>query len=67
VIPWYVEHGAVVLEDVLDVDVLSPVREDWLTGGRSLPSRLMKGASLFTIGIPDELSSIFFFLKPLRC
>ena len=31
-IPSYVEHGAVVLEDVLDVDVLSPVREDWLTG-----------------------------------
>jgi len=32
VIPSYVEHGAVVLEDVLDLDVLSPVREDWLTG-----------------------------------
>ena len=30
-IPWYVGHGAVALEDVLDMGVLSPVREDWLT------------------------------------
>ena len=32
VIPSYVEHGAVVLEDVLDMDIFSPVREGWLTG-----------------------------------
>jgi len=27
-----VEHSAVVLEDTLDLDVFSPIREDWLTG-----------------------------------
>ena len=32
VIPSNVEHGAVALEDTLDLDVFSPVRKDWLTG-----------------------------------
>jgi quercetin dioxygenase-like cupin family protein len=32
VIPSNVEHSAVALEDTLDMDVFSPIREDWLTG-----------------------------------
>ncbi len=31
-IPSAVEHSAVALEDTLDLDVFSPIREDWLTG-----------------------------------
>ena len=31
-IPSNVEHSAVALEETLDLDVFSPVREDWLTG-----------------------------------
>jgi quercetin dioxygenase-like cupin family protein len=31
-IPSGVEHGAVALEDTLDLDVFSPIREDWLKG-----------------------------------
>jgi quercetin dioxygenase-like cupin family protein len=31
-IPSGVEHSAVALEDTLDLDVFSPVREDWLKG-----------------------------------
>jgi len=31
-IPSMVEHSAVALEDTLDLDVFSPIREDWLTG-----------------------------------
>jgi len=32
VIPSNMEHSAVALEDTLDLDIFSPVREDWLTG-----------------------------------
>ena len=32
VIPSSMEHGAVALEDTLDLDIFSPIREDWLTG-----------------------------------
>ena len=32
VIPSNVEHAAVALEDTLDLDCFSPLREDWLTG-----------------------------------
>ena len=32
VIPPNVEHSAVALEDTLDMDIFSPIREDWLTG-----------------------------------
>lgn len=31
-IPSMVEHAAVALEDTYDVDVFSPIRNDWLTG-----------------------------------
>jgi quercetin dioxygenase-like cupin family protein len=31
-IPSGVEHSAVALEDTLDLDVFSPIREDWLKG-----------------------------------
>lgn len=31
-IPSNMEHSAVALEDTLDLDVFSPIREDWLTG-----------------------------------
>ncbi len=31
-IPSRVEHSAVALEDTLDLDVFSPIREDWLKG-----------------------------------
>lgn len=32
VIPSNMEHSAVALEATLDIDIFSPVREDWLTG-----------------------------------
>jgi len=32
VIPPNVEHSAVALEDTIDLDCFSPLREDWLTG-----------------------------------
>ena len=32
VIPSGVPHGAVALEDTLDLDVFSPPRQDWLEG-----------------------------------
>ena len=32
VIPSNVPHGAVALEDTLDVDVFCPPRQDWLAG-----------------------------------
>jgi len=32
VIPPHVPHKAVALEDTLDVDVFSPIRQDWLDG-----------------------------------
>lgn len=32
VIPSNVEHSAVALDDTLDMDIFSPIREDWLTG-----------------------------------
>lgn len=32
VIPSNIEHSALALEDTLDVDIFSPIREDWLTG-----------------------------------
>jgi len=32
VIPSNMEHSAVALEDTLDMDIFSPIREDWLTG-----------------------------------
>jgi quercetin dioxygenase-like cupin family protein len=31
-IPSQVPHRAVALEDTLDLDIFSPIREDWLTG-----------------------------------
>ena len=31
-IPSTVEHSAVALEDTVDLDVFSPIREDWLSG-----------------------------------
>jgi unsaturated pyranuronate lyase len=31
-IPSNVPHGAVALEDTLDLDIFSPIRTDWLTG-----------------------------------
>ena len=31
-IPSGVEHSAVAHEDTLDLDIFSPIREDWLTG-----------------------------------
>jgi unsaturated pyranuronate lyase len=31
-IPSSVEHSAVALEETLDLDVFSPIREDWLSG-----------------------------------
>ncbi len=31
-IPSQVPHKAVALEDTLDVDIFSPIREDWLNG-----------------------------------
>lgn len=30
-IPSFVPHRAVALEDTLDLDIFSPIREDWLT------------------------------------
>src|SRR5216684_7222509 len=32
VIPSYLPHSAVALEDTLDVDIFNPPREDWLAG-----------------------------------
>jgi quercetin dioxygenase-like cupin family protein len=32
VIPSYLAHSAVALEDTLDVDVFNPPRQDWLAG-----------------------------------
>jgi quercetin dioxygenase-like cupin family protein len=32
VIPSYLPHRALALEDTLDVDVFNPPRQDWLTG-----------------------------------
>ena len=32
VIPPNLEHGAVALEDTIDLDIFSPIRNDWLTG-----------------------------------
>ncbi|KON29657.1 hypothetical protein AC482_05945 [miscellaneous Crenarchaeota group-15 archaeon DG-45] len=32
VIPSNMEHGAMALEDTLDLDIFSPIREGWLTG-----------------------------------
>ena len=32
VIPPNVEHSALAVEDTLDIDCFSPLREDWLTG-----------------------------------
>jgi len=32
VVPSNLEHGAVALEDTLEFDIFSPIREDWLTG-----------------------------------
>ena len=32
VIPSYLPHSAVALEDTLDVDVFNPPRQDWLAG-----------------------------------
>ncbi len=32
VIPSNIEHSAIALEDTLDLDIFSPIREDWLTG-----------------------------------
>jgi quercetin dioxygenase-like cupin family protein len=32
VIPSNVEHSAIALEDTIDMDIFSPIREDWLTG-----------------------------------
>lgn len=32
VIPSNIEHSAIALEDTLEFDVFSPIREDWLTG-----------------------------------
>ena len=31
-IPSNVPHKAVALEDTLDIDIFSPIREDWMTG-----------------------------------
>ena len=31
-VPSNVEHSAVALEDTLDLDIFTPIREDWLTG-----------------------------------
>lgn len=31
-VPSNVEHSALALEDTLDLDIFSPIREDWLTG-----------------------------------
>lgn len=32
VIPSHVEHAALAMEDTLDMDYFSPIREDWLSG-----------------------------------
>ena len=32
VIPPNVEHSALALEDTIDIDCFSPLREDWLSG-----------------------------------
>ena len=32
VIPAWVEHEAVALEDTLELDIFSPIRKDWLDG-----------------------------------
>lgn len=32
VIPSNTEHSAIALEDTVDFDIFSPIREDWLTG-----------------------------------
>jgi len=32
VIPSWVVHSAVALEDTLDLDIFSPIRQDWLDG-----------------------------------
>lgn len=32
VIPSTLEHSAIALEDTLEFDIFSPIREDWLTG-----------------------------------
>ena len=32
VIPSQVVHGAVALEDTIDLDIFSPIRQDWLDG-----------------------------------
>ncbi len=32
VIPSQVVHGAVAVEDTLDLDIFSPIRQDWLNG-----------------------------------
>lgn len=31
-IPSNIEHSAVALEDTIDIDIFSPIRQDWLTG-----------------------------------
>lgn len=32
VLPPHVPHGFVALEDTIDIDIFTPVREDWLSG-----------------------------------
>lgn len=32
VIPAWVEHEAIALEDTLEIDIFSPIRKDWLDG-----------------------------------
>jgi quercetin dioxygenase-like cupin family protein len=32
IIPSYVPHSALALEDTIGIDVFSPIRQDWLDG-----------------------------------
>ena len=49
VIPTNVEHNAVALEDTLDMDVFSPIREDWLTAEDHYRRGEYKGCLLFAL------------------
>ncbi len=42
-IPSNVPHAAVALEDTLDLDIFSPIRQDWLNERRRIPAADIRG------------------------
>src|SRR6266481_1339675 len=51
-IPSNVPHRAIALEDTLDLDIFSPIRQDWLTNNDAYLRRGDREAVSGTSGIP---------------